>query len=215
LPDISEPRQAQEKRHTKHDALANRPALALGYHVPERNTPEYWAMGLLDQILLQGDDAWLHQALVQQEGATGSVSGGINLLGNMFNYDGPMLWTVSLIHDADKSVDRILQVADSVIERASTELVDAETLERAKVKMRSQLYDEIDRFFGFGRADLLASFALFDDDPSRISQLEDQFSTVTPALVQQTAAEYLRSTNRTILFVEPGAATTVGAGGVQ
>lgn len=214
LPDIAEPPQEQEKRHTKHDAMANRPALALGYHMPERNSPEYWVMGLLDQILLQGDDAWLHQALVQQEGATGSVDGGINLLGNMFNYDGPMLWTISLIHDADKSVERILEVADSVIEKAQTELVDAETLERAKVKMRSQLYDDIDGFFGFGRADLLASFALFDDDPSRVNELEQQFRAVTPEQVRQAAAAYLRRTNRTILFVEPGVATSA-AGGAQ
>jgi len=215
MPDIAEPVQEQEKRHTKVDALASRPALALGYHMPDRNSPEYWAMGLLDQILLQGDDAWLHQALVQQEGATGAVSGGINLLGNMFNYDGPMLWTVSLIHDADKSVDRILEVADSVIERVRTQPVDAETLERAKVKMRSQLYDDIDGFFGFGRADLLASFALFDDDPSRINELEGQFRAVTPELVQQAANQYLRSSNRTILFVEPGAASAATTGGAQ
>lgn len=123
-PDLAEPRQEEEKRFTKTDRLANRPAIALGYHMPERNSPEYYAMGLLDQILLQGDDALLRQALVQRAGLTGAVSGGINLLGNMFDYDGPMLWTVSLLHDADKSPERILAVADSVIERVRTELLD-------------------------------------------------------------------------------------------
>lgn len=205
MPDISEPRQEEEKRHTKRDPLANRPALALGYHMPERNSPEYWAMGVLDQVLLQGDDSWLHQALVQREGLTGGVNGGINLLGNMFNYDGPMLWTVSLIHDPDKAADQILAVADAVIDRARTEPMDLETLERAKVKIRSQLYDAIDGFFGFGRADLLASFALFDDDPGRVNQLEEQFAAVTPELLQRTAEEYLRTSNRTVLLVEPGA----------
>jgi predicted Zn-dependent peptidase len=205
MPDISEPRQEEEKRHTKQDPLANRPALALGYHMPERNSPEYWAMGILDQVLLQGDDSWLHQALVQREGLTGGVSGGINLLGSMFNYDGPMLWTVSLIHDPDKTADQILAVTDAVIDRARTEPIDLETLERAKVKIRSQLYDAVDGFFGFGRADLLASFALFDDDPGRINQLEEQFAAVTPELIQRTAEEYLRAGNRTLLFVDPGA----------
>ncbi|MGH7541415.1 MAG: M16 family metallopeptidase, partial [Gemmatimonadota bacterium] len=175
MPDISEPRQEAEKRHTKTDPLANRPALAVGYHMPERGTPEYWAMGLIDQILLQGDDAWLHQALVQREGLTGSVNGGINLLGNMLNYDGPMLWTLSLLHDAEASADRILTVADSVIEQIRSAPVDEETLARARVKLRSQLYDTIDGFFGVGRADLLATFALFDDDPSRINTLEERF----------------------------------------
>ena len=47
--------------------------------------------------------------------------------------------------------------------------------------MRSRLYAEYEQFVGFGRADLLASFALFDDDPAKINRLEDEFRKVTPA----------------------------------
>ena len=83
--------------------------------------------------------------------------------------------------------------------------MDAATLDLARVKMRSYLYDQIEGFFGFGRADLLASFALFQDDPSLINRLEEQFAAVTPELVLKTAQEYLRPTNRTILTVEPKA----------
>src|SRR5476649_2810533 len=81
-PDLAEPKQEKEKRETKTDALTKRPALAFAYHVPERNTPEYYAMILLDQILIEGDDSLLHQELVQKRGFTGGVEGGINLLGN-------------------------------------------------------------------------------------------------------------------------------------
>ena len=52
-------------------------------------------------------------------------------------------------------------------------------------------------------SDLLASFALFDDNPARINSLEEQFRKVTPELIQKTAQEYLRPTNRTIVVVEP------------
>src|SRR5690606_7937734 len=38
-PDISEPVQMEEKRFVKDDALANKPAIAVAYHMPERNTP--------------------------------------------------------------------------------------------------------------------------------------------------------------------------------
>ena len=47
-------------------------------------------------------------------------------------------------------------------------------------------------------------FALFDDDPSKINQLEDGFEKVTPALVQKTAEEYLRPGNRTVYVITPG-----------
>src|SRR5690606_21925961 len=108
LPDVSEPRQEKEKRSNKVDKLANRPALAIGYHHPPRHSPEYYAMGLIDQLLVQGQDSRLHQALVQERGLTGSVGGGANvLLGNMFDVKGPTLWTIYLIHDSDKSADDI------------------------------------------------------------------------------------------------------------
>ncbi|HEX4441623.1 MAG TPA: insulinase family protein, partial [Thermoanaerobaculia bacterium] len=205
-PDISEPKQEKEKRASKDDKLATRPALAIGYHAPPRNTPEYYAMGLLDEVLVQGKDSRLYQALVQRSGLTGDVQGGINSgLGDMFNVNGPTLWDVSLFHDKDKSADQILKVFDEEIEKVRTTPVDAATLERAIVKKRSALYDKMERLGGFGKADLLASFALFDDDPSAINRIESEFRKVTPQLMQKTAQEYLRPENRTILVVEPKA----------
>jgi predicted Zn-dependent peptidase len=203
-PDISEPRQEKEKRATKPDPLATRPALAASWHVPPRNTPEYFAMGLIDQILVQGKDSRLHRALVDERGLTGEVGGGINnLLGNMFNISGPTLFDVFLFHDKDKTAEEILAVIDAEVLKLQTAPVDAATLDRARVKVRSALYDAVDGFFGFGRADLLASFALFDDDPGKINTLEAEFARVTPELIQKVAKEYLRTTNRTVLTIDP------------
>lgn len=202
-PDISEPRQEKEKRFTKEDKLANKPAFAVAYKMPDRNTPEYYAMGLIDQLLVQGSDSKLYQKLVQEKGYTGDVSGGINYLGNMFNYNGPMLWMMDLIHDSNVSADSILLQVDEAI--AELDNISQEELDRAIIKVRSSLYDNLGQFFGFGRADLLASFALFDDDPSRINSIEDEFKKVTPEIIKKTVKEYLRSTNRTILIIDPKA----------
>ncbi|WP_239022971.1 M16 family metallopeptidase [Pontibacter mangrovi] len=202
---LTEPPQEKEQRFTKDDKLANKPALAFAYHMPERNTPEYYAMGLLNQILLEGDDSRLYQALVQDKGYTGSVSGGINYLGNMFNYNGPMLWMGDLVYDKTVSADSILSVIDGEIEKLRQNGVSQEQLDLAMVKMRSSLYDQVSQMYGFGKADLLATFALFDNDPERINRLEEEFSKVTPALMQQTVEKYLRPTNRTILIINPQA----------
>jgi predicted Zn-dependent peptidase len=205
MPDISEPRQEKEKRVEEEDALATRPALAVGYHHPKRNTPEFYAMGLIDQLLVQGNDSRLYQALVQKQGLTGDVTGGANvLLGNMFNINGPTLWTAFLFHDADKTSEQILTALDAEIEKLRTTPVAAEELQRALIKRRSSLYAETEQFAGFGAADLLASYALFDDDPAMVNRLEAEFAKVTPELILKTAQEYLRPTNRTILIVKPG-----------
>jgi len=211
-PDLSEPKQEKEKQATKTDPLAKRPAIAIAYHMPERNTAEYYAMGLIDQILVQGDDSLEYQELVQKRGITAGVSGGINYLGNMYNYKGPMLFMADLRFDPASKPDEIVKAFDGAIEPLRAKPVDKEVLERARVKLRSDLYDNIGSVGGFGLADLLASFALFDDNPARINTLVSEFEKVTPELIQKTAREYLRPENRTVLLLEPKAEEAKPAG---
>ncbi|MAU26098.1 MAG: peptidase M16 [Muricauda sp.] len=201
-PDISEPRQEMEKDSVKNDPLANKPAIAIAYHMPERNTPEYYAMGLLDQILVQGDNGLLVQTLEKEKGFTSDVNGGINYLGNMFNYKGPMLWMYDFTYDQETSKEEILAAVDEAMADLKQNL-DQEMIDKAIIKIRSQLYDDIGGFFGLGRADLLCSFALFDDDPERINSIEEEFKKITPEIVSRTIDEYLRKTNRSILTVNP------------
>ena len=210
-PDISEPKQVAERRSSRVDSLANRPAIGIGYHLPARYTPEWYAFGLLDQILAQGRDSRLYAELVRRRGLTGGLDAGINIgLGGMYDYNGPMLWIVDAYHDSNVNPDSLLAAFDRVVQPLREQPVDQATLDRALVKIRSSLYGEIEGFVGFGRANLLASFALFDNDPGRINHLEDEFAKVTPAILQRTAQEFLAPTNRTILTVIPGAKTSSG-----
>ncbi|MEM6640054.1 MAG: pitrilysin family protein [Pseudomonadota bacterium] len=213
IADISEPRQTKAKRFSKTDALAPKPAIALAWHMPERGTPEYFAMGVIEQVLLQGSDSLLHKRVVNDKGYTDRVFGGINMLGNMYNYNGPMIFTAAIIHNAEIDADQIIDEVEQTIERLrTTPLGDAE-LERAKVKLRSGFYDTVGGSTKFGTADLLASFALFDDDPSRINRLESEFDAVDAAVIQRTVREYLRPTNRTVLTIEPGQAQAAPGNG--
>ena len=210
-PDLTEPKQEKEKRVDKKDPLAPRPAVAVAYHMPDRNTSEYYAMGLLEQMLIEGDDSLLHEELVQKRGLTDSVEGGINLLGNMFNYNGPMLLMANLTYDPTTKTETVIEAIDAVVEPLRNKPVDQKSLDRARVKLRSSLYDTMGQFGGFGLMDLLASFALFDDDPARVNTLVSQFEKVTPEEVQKTAQEYLRPTNRTIVTLEPAPKTAAEA----
>ena len=206
-PDLTEPRQETEKRTVKKDPLAPRPALAIGYHMPARNTPEYYAMGLIDQMLIEGDDSLLYKELVQKRGLTDSVNGGINRpLGNMYNYNGPMLLTADVRFDTATKPEVVLAAMDAAIEPLRSKPIDKKLLNRARVKLRSDLYDWVADIGGWGVVDLLASFALFDDDPARINSLESHFDAVTPELLQKTAQEYLRPGNRTVIELQPAPA---------
>ena len=212
--DVSEPVWSEERRFTKDDPLATQPAVAVSYQAPERDTPEYYAMGILDQALLQGDDSALHQELVNGRGITGSVDGGMNFLGNMFNAQTPLLWTASLIHDAEVDTDGVLEAFDAAVAPLRDAPLSAEAFERATTKMRSSFYDSLSStvYPGFGRADLLASFALIDGDAARLNEMDAKFAEVTPELVHQVARDYLCPDGRAVLSINPTAGATDSGG---
>jgi predicted Zn-dependent peptidase len=214
LPDLSEPEQTAEKHATKIDKLAGKPALAFSYHMPERRSKDWYAMGLLNQILLQGDDSMLVQEIVKKRGYASSITGGVNELGNLYDYRGPMLFTASLIHDDSVSSAQVMSAVDGVIQRVIDQPVDATTLRRAQTKLISDLYDQ-EANLGLGKVDLLACFALFDDDPDEINTLVEDFNKLMPADLQAAAKQYLRPQNRTILeiTVVPKAAAAAAPGG--
>lgn len=199
--DIREPRQEKEQRFSKNDSLATKPAISFAYHMPERKSKEYFAMGLIDQMLVQGKDSKLHQYIVQRKGYASNVNGGINYLGNMFNYNGPMLWMCDMIYDANVPTDSITHYFDKAIADVSN-ITEAD-LQLAKTKMQSSLYDMLGGFFGVNRLDLLAVFALFDDDPHQINSLANNFYALSINDVKETAKKYLRPENRTILNLHP------------
>ena len=171
--------------------------------MPDRNTPEYYAMGLIDQMLIEGNDSSFYKELVEKRGLTDSIDGGINLLGNMFDYGGPMLFIADVRYDPATKPEAVLDAMDAAIAPLRDKPVDKETLDRARVKLRSSLYDTMGQFGGFGLMDLLSSFALFDDDPARVNSLDTKFDQVTPELIQKTAQEYLRPGNRTVIELQP------------
>ncbi|KHK93468.1 M16 family metallopeptidase [Novosphingobium malaysiense] len=206
-PDISEPRQTEQKRIEKVDPLAPQPALAWAYHVPPKGTPEAAAFRLIDLLLIQGDDSRFNRVLVNQKGYSDSVDGGINWpLGDAYDYNGPMLWSGMLVHSGDVTDDQILSDIDGIVKDLQANLVSPDELERAKTKALSRLYDTIGNGNRVGLVNMLATFALFDDDPNRVNRLEKEIEAVTPEMIRKTAREYLRPTNRSIIDLKPGKA---------
>jgi predicted Zn-dependent peptidase len=197
-PDITEPAQTKEKRLAQTDKLANLPALAVGYHLPDQKSPDFAPMVLLN-LILQGDDSSrLYQRLVKEKEMTLDLTGGVNAgLGNEFDYDGPMLLTTRTTYKPGVKADAVIAELDAVVADIVAKGVTAKELADAKVRFRSSYYDQLES--GFGKANLLASFALFRDDPGLINTSLQSFENVTAAQVKTAAAKYLVASNRTII----------------
>jgi zinc protease len=202
--DVSEPPQTEQRRAERVDPLAPRPGLALAYHLPPRNTRDWYAFGLLDEVLLQGEDSRLWQRLVIEKGYTDGIEGGMNFGGNMFDYEGPALWTLLMLHDRQTSDTVILRAIDATIADLDAKPIGRAELERARTKIRSAFYDLAGSSTRFGLTDVLGCFALFDDDPTRINRVDAEFRNVTAADLARVAHEYLRPAQRTVLSLQPG-----------
>jgi len=201
--DLTEPPQTKEKRVSQTDKLANLPAIAIGYHVPPQNSPDFPAMALLVQIL-QGDDSsrW-YQRLVKEKELTLDLTGGLNYFGNEFDYTGPMIMTTRTTYKPGHTADEVLREMDAVVADLVAKGVTDKELADAKVRYRSNFYNQIES--SFGKTHLLSALALFRDDPQQINSLLTPFENVTAAQVKSAAAKYLVATNRTVIDRVPEA----------
>jgi predicted Zn-dependent peptidase len=90
---------------------------------------------------------------------------------------------------------------DGQIARLQAAPVDSATLARAITKARADFYSELTANRNEGIVDMLGQLTLFGGNPARINHIEDEFKSVTPERVLTAAREYLRSGNRTVLFL--------------
>jgi zinc protease len=204
--DISEPPQTTEKSFTEGDKLARTPALAFGYHLPERMTREFFALSLLDPLLVSDESAKLYQALIKENQIASNVTGGFNYgLGNNFDYNGPMLYTFRVDYRPDIKGADVLKVVDKVITAVQEHGITDDELKQAKVNFRSSFLESLEggAIPGFGRADLLAALALYDDEPNRINTILAELEKITATDVRDAARKYLVPANRTSIDRRP------------
>jgi len=212
--DVSEPLQSEERRGTVEERLGTLPAMAIGYHVPPRRSPEWYALALADCALHGGRAGRLYRSLVLERQVALETAGGIHYpMGDLFDYNGPMLMVTRILHKSDSSPQQVLAAYDQILDQLCARPLPAAELEECKVKLRSDYYSSLEGGLGghvprFGLMHLLACFTLFDGDPNLVNTILDGFLRVTPEEVQAAAARVLRPANRAIVFRLPVAAQT-------
>ena len=196
-PDITEPAQTKEKRIKQSDKLATIPALAVGYHAPEQNSADF-APAVLLNLILQGDESSrFYQRLVKEKELSLDMTGAVNLFGNEFDYFGPMIMTTRTTYKSGHTGDDIVKEMDVVLAEIVQNGVTEKELADAKVRFRSNYYNQLESTFG--KAHLLSSLALFRDDPNAINTALVPFEGVTVAQIKSVAKKYYVPENRTVI----------------
>ena len=203
--DPAEPEQVEERRGEVEEKFGTLPAMAVGYVMPKRRTPDWYAMALLDQALHGGRAGRLYRELVLERQIAVEADGGIS---DLFGYNGPTHMTTRILHKPEYTGEATLAAFDAVIREVREHGITADELEQLKVKWRSDYYATLEGGHGgympkYGLMHLLACFTLFDNEPQLVNTILDGFLDVTREEILAVAKKYLRNEVRAIVFRRP------------
>ncbi len=206
--DFSEGLNTAEKRIEQSDALAQVPAIAAAWKMPDRGSKDQAPMAVLGELLAGGDASIFYQGLVKGRETALNVDSLYGLT-SPWEYDGPTLFTVFALYKPNGSADALLAAMDEEIAKVVDKGVDDATLKRVKTRMLADWYNGLESFLG--RADTLAKLETLWGDAKVVNQIPGWIEAVTSQDVQRTARTYLTKANRTVIDRKPAPPAAVAA----
>jgi predicted Zn-dependent peptidase len=198
--DFSEGLNTAEKRIEQSDALAQVPAVAVGWKMPDRGSKDQAPMAVLGELLAGGDASLFYQGMVKGREIALNVESLYGLT-SPWEYDGPTLFTIFALYKPNGSADQLLAAMDEEIAKVAANGVDDATLKRVKTRMLADNYNNMESFLG--RADALAKLQTLWGDANVANQIPGWIEAVTSEDIQRTARTYLTKANRTVIDRKP------------
>lgn len=189
-----EPEQVGERRLVIHKA-AELPLLEIAYHVPQTNSPDYYALNILRTILFDGESSRMYLRLVDKDQIALDVSSRLSMA-----FDPTLL---VILAQPKEGVDP--QSCEKAIfeelERAKGATVSDRELEKAKNIRLAQFYKEVETISG--RANTIGAYEVFFGDYQKFFDAGKNYSAVTKEDVQRVAKSYFGANNRTVGTLMP------------
>jgi predicted Zn-dependent peptidase len=201
--DTTEPEQTAERRFTVDDPLARLPRILIGYKGIVDNTPDSFAIQVLNQALTSGQSSRLYQKLVKEKELVTVILGSTNELRGVGYYQ------ITAIVAPGRKVEDVEAAIDEEIGRLQREPIADWELEKAKNSSRRGSIQALQS--SLGTAIRLTQYAVFFNDPSLINGEFERIAAVTKQDVQRVANKYLKSTARTVGITRPLAKATTAA----
>ncbi|HYU98508.1 MAG TPA: pitrilysin family protein, partial [Pyrinomonadaceae bacterium] len=197
--DISEPEDVARTQEVFHDQLAPAPAFVLGWKIPPRRTPDFYALSLAADLLFEGDSSRLYQKLVKGDESVVSIQGGID------ERRGPSALYIFALPKPGEEVATIRDQIFAEIQALKTSGPSAEEME----KLRNSLCNDVvrGRQSTMYRAQRLAEYTLYDNDPTLMDSELDHYLSITPEQIRSSVERFLAIDNRVVLDIVPAAAS--------
>ncbi len=202
--DVTEPAQTEERRGEVEEKLGPLPAIAIGYTLPPRGTPDWYTVAILERILHGGRAGRVYRRLVLEKQIAVDADGSADI----FDANGPTQMVTRIFHKPEYTAGATIDAYDEIIREVQEKGIAEDEIEAVKVKFRSDYYSMLEGGMGsymprFGLMHYLACFTLFDGDPDRVNTVLDGFLATSAAQAQAVARRYLVPQNRAVLVRRP------------
>ncbi|HEX3280156.1 MAG TPA: pitrilysin family protein, partial [Pyrinomonadaceae bacterium] len=193
--DVSEPNDVARMQEVFPDQLAPAPAFVLGWKIPERRTPDFYALSLAADLLFEGDSSRLYQKLVKGDESVVSIQGGID------ERRGPSALYIFALPKPGEEVATIRDQIFAEIRALRASGPSAEEME----KLRNSLCNDVvrGRQSTMYRAQRLAEYTLYDSDPTLMDSELDHYLSITPEQIRSSVERFLDIDNRVVLDIVP------------
>jgi predicted Zn-dependent peptidase len=195
--DMTEPSQTKERRTTIEDSFARLPRLDIVYKSVPGNTPDWYAIDMLGDILFGGQSSRLYQKLVKEKAVALQVAGGIDLR------RGPALFHAFVLLKPGQDPGEVEKLIYEEFEHIKNDGVTPAELEKTLIQDRLQQAESLTNTMN--RARMLGRYAVYFHDANLINTTLANYSEVTPADIRRVARTYLGETQRTIVLTTPKA----------
>lgn len=189
-----EPPQNGERRVIVHKH-AQLPIVYLGYHVPNRTSPDAFALEMLSTILSEGRASRLYKRLVYERQIALEAGGDYNYFAqdpNLFWF-----WGTPMPGQTPEAMEKALL---GEMDALKSEPVSEEELQRAKNQVEATFVFQEDSVHR--RASLLARFELIGGFQNK-DRFVEQMRAVTAADVQRVARTYFSDDNKSVGVLLP------------
>ena len=195
VPDVAEPEQKTERRKIIEDTFAQAPRLDIVYKIPAGNTPDWYALSVLGQVLSGGISSRWYQKLVKDKEIALSVSAGPD------ERRGPSLFWISITARPGTDLAALEKLIYEDIERLQNEEIADGELSTVQMQLRRQRAQQ--RYSTRARANAFGHYAVYYNDPELINSAQQKYSQVTKSDLQRVARTYLKETQRTAVTTMP------------
>ena len=185
-----EPKQLGERRVYAHKASVTTPNIMIGYHVPETQHADYYALNILSDILATGESSRLQQSLVNEQQVASSL----------FSYHpesiDPNLFYIYAVAAKDVGAEKLEKAIIAEVNKVIREGVTQKELQKVKNRKLVDFYREMATING--KANTIGSYEMYFGSYEKLFSAPEAFNKVTVEDIQRVAKTYLIKANRTV-----------------